>query len=125
MHCSGQAAECGVIPFLYQSELITQGHATMGRTHSRFFPCHASLLPSDSQVHPGCRIRGYGMTFPVTHPKDSQQEPDLNIDRGMSIYDKGKAQRYEALAKQLAQLVSEAQASFDAFLKALKKHGHV
>jgi hypothetical protein len=80
---------------------------------------------SAAKLHNFCAVNFF--VFPDTPPPDGDYKyclaPDLNIDRGMSVYDGEKAQQYEALAKQLAVLVSEAQISFDGFLKVLKKYG--
>lgn len=82
---------------------------------------------SAAKLHQFCANNFF--VFPGTPPPDGDYRyclaPDLNIDRGMSVYDREKAQRYDALAKQLAELVSESQISFDGFLKVLKKYGHV
>ena len=82
---------------------------------------------SAAKLHQFCVVNFF--VFPGTPPPDGDYRyclaPDLNIDRGMSVYDGEKALQYEALMKQLAVLVSEVQISFDGFLKALKKHGHV
>jgi hypothetical protein len=80
---------------------------------------------SAEKLHNFCTVNFF--VFPDIPTPDGDYNyclaPELNFDRGMSVYDREKTQQYEALAKHLAVLISEVQISFDGFLKVLEKHG--
>ncbi|GBQ64536.1 hypothetical protein AA103196_0896 [Ameyamaea chiangmaiensis NBRC 103196] len=51
--------------------------------------------------------------------------PHMNIDRDMVSYDAKKVARYDELKRELAERVAQARQSYDAFVRRLKKLGHI
>ena len=51
--------------------------------------------------------------------------PHLNIDRDMDIYDTKKVAQYDELKRELAERVTHARQSYDAFVGRLKQLGHL
>ena len=67
--------------------------------------------------------------FPNEHPGDGDYRyclaPDLNFDRGMSVYDSRKVAEYDELNSQLHAHMSATKYAFDHFVEHLKCLGHV
>lgn len=110
----------------YNSYTYFQKSENKFRQHALAQAYEAYALPAKN-LHTFCANNFF--VFPDTPPPDGDYRyclaPSLNIDRGMTVYDGERAAQYDDLARVLSSHVTETQRSFENFVQALKRQGHV
>ena len=88
---------------------------------------YLEFATASDRLHSFARINFF--IFPRDCPSDGDYRyclwPHYNIDREMLSYDKEKAQKYDQFSNELAELLRQAESSFNAFVQHLNKQGHL